>query len=166
MSTYQQFISDQSGYRKIVEDYYGIKILPGFDVHHKDMDHDNDDVENLIVLTRSGHSRWHALYDPNHSNNTGGLIRAGEVAHSLPRTEKQLSNLQKSWSGPRSDKQLEKSREHIKLALKANIGNTHAKANVGKIWLNNGNINKFVELLDFESGLYPGYGLGMLPRIK
>jgi hypothetical protein len=63
---------NQLDYQRVVESLYNVKILPGFDVHHKDMDHSNDDPSNLIVLTSSGHRRWHALYDPNHPNNIPG----------------------------------------------------------------------------------------------
>jgi hypothetical protein len=49
-----------------MEELYGIIIPPEFDVHHKDYNHDNDDPDNLIVLTHAGHLRWHGLHDPNH----------------------------------------------------------------------------------------------------
>jgi hypothetical protein len=70
MSDYGKFLFKQKHYKKIFEGYWGIKVLPGFDIHHKDMLYDDDgeplnnDISNLILLTHAGHTRYHCLYDP------------------------------------------------------------------------------------------------------
>jgi len=48
---------------KILENTYGIKVATGFVVHHKDGNHKNNELENLVVLTISGHRKWHQNVD-------------------------------------------------------------------------------------------------------
>jgi hypothetical protein len=46
-----------SNYRKIYEQYYGVKIPKDHHIHHKDMDHDNNDPLNLECLHKDEHAR-------------------------------------------------------------------------------------------------------------
>lgn len=46
-------------YRKIYEDYYGIEIPAGMDIHHIDEDRENNDIANLLMLPKDIHSRYH-----------------------------------------------------------------------------------------------------------
>jgi hypothetical protein len=48
-------------YRKIYEQYYGVKIPKGYHIHHKDMNHGNDDPLNLEALTPDEHAQKHGL---------------------------------------------------------------------------------------------------------
>lgn len=47
------------GYRKVYEDYYGIKIPAGMVIHHIDEDPENNDPKNLLMLPSELHQRYH-----------------------------------------------------------------------------------------------------------
>lgn len=180
MSTYQQFISNQKHYRDIYEDHYKCCILPGYDVHHKDFNHDNDDPENLELLTRSEHMSEHANNDPNHNcRNCDSVKRMLEASHKLPKTEKQRKQFENiremglniSRRLPRTDLQKESLIRAAQIAhilprtdKQSNQILIASRSKIGKIRINNGIINKYANLMDFESGLYPGYRLGMIPK--
>lgn len=44
-----------------VWEYHGNKLLPGYDLHHKDENKRNNNIENLEMLTTKEHSRLHML---------------------------------------------------------------------------------------------------------
>ena len=46
-------------YRRIYEEYYGIKIPEGFIIHHIDSNRDNNNISNLLMLPKTLHSRYH-----------------------------------------------------------------------------------------------------------
>jgi len=48
-------------YRKIYEQHYGVKIPKGYHVHHKDMNHANDDPLNLEALHPDEHAKKHGF---------------------------------------------------------------------------------------------------------
>lgn len=48
-------------YRKIFEDYHGIKIPKGYHIHHKDGDSNNNSIDNLEMLTPDEHARKHGF---------------------------------------------------------------------------------------------------------
>lgn len=48
-------------YRKIYEQYYGVKIPKGYHIHHKDMNHENDDPLNLEALDKDVHAQKHGF---------------------------------------------------------------------------------------------------------
>jgi hypothetical protein len=50
-----------SDYRKIYEQYYGVKIPKGYHIHHKDMNHSNDDPLNLEALPKDEHAQKHGF---------------------------------------------------------------------------------------------------------
>src|SRR5690625_2719938 len=39
---------------------YNGEIPKGYEIHHKDEDKDNNEIENLMCMTRKEHLRWHA----------------------------------------------------------------------------------------------------------
>jgi hypothetical protein len=48
-------------HRKIFEQYYKIKIPEGYHIHHKDMNHANNDPINLEMLTPDEHAQKHGF---------------------------------------------------------------------------------------------------------
>lgn len=46
-------------YRKLYEAHYGIKILPGFEIHHIDQNRNNNNIKNLLLLPKRLHSQLH-----------------------------------------------------------------------------------------------------------
>ena len=46
-------------YRQYVEWFYGIKIPSNYEVHHIDLDRTNCDIENLLILPKDLHHRYH-----------------------------------------------------------------------------------------------------------
>lgn len=62
-------------YRKIYERYFNIKIPKGYEIHHIDFDHSNNDIDNLIMLPRDLHQRYHkAIYELNGLDNNRASI--------------------------------------------------------------------------------------------
>lgn len=52
-------MADKENYRKIYEDYFGIEIPESFDIHHIDCNHSNNEIDNLIMLPKELHQRYH-----------------------------------------------------------------------------------------------------------
>lgn len=49
-------------YRKFYKDYYGIEFDGRkFEVHHIDLDRENNDIKNLILLPKNLHKKYHDL---------------------------------------------------------------------------------------------------------
>jgi hypothetical protein len=47
-------------YHKIVKDYFNVdKTFKGYDIHHRDNNHLNNEITNLVVLPRSAHMLLH-----------------------------------------------------------------------------------------------------------
>lgn len=47
-------------YHKIVKDWFGLKkLIKGYDIHHRDCDHNNNEITNLVLLPRSAHMLLH-----------------------------------------------------------------------------------------------------------
>ena len=46
-------------YREKFKRYYDIDIPRDFDVHHIDLNHDNNDISNLMILPKDLHHRYH-----------------------------------------------------------------------------------------------------------
>lgn len=46
-------------HRLIWEDFYGQKIPDGFEIHHIDMDRENNNISNLMLLSREDHIKLH-----------------------------------------------------------------------------------------------------------
>lgn len=50
-------------YRKKFKEHYGIKFGPKFHIHHIDLDHENNDIENLMILPEELHNLYHQLFN-------------------------------------------------------------------------------------------------------
>lgn len=50
-------------YRKLYESHYGIKIPPGYEIHHIDQNRNNNDIDNLILLPKKLHSQLHWVHN-------------------------------------------------------------------------------------------------------
>lgn len=48
-------------YRKIYEEYTGVKIPKGYHIHHIDGNHNNNDPKNLEMLTPDEHAKKHGF---------------------------------------------------------------------------------------------------------
>lgn len=48
-------------YRKQYEDKYGIVIPADYDIHHVDLNHDHNDMSNLLLLPHDLHMRLHRI---------------------------------------------------------------------------------------------------------
>jgi hypothetical protein len=113
------------------------------------------------VLTHSGHIRWHALYDPNHS---------------LPIRSYEFTELDRKNGGFRAGAIAKESGQcynSIKLALQASVevnrklmqGNSRASGNTngtGKVWINNGTSE--VRVYPPEVSQFIGFSKGMLKK--
>lgn len=50
-----------SDYRTKYKKYYGINFNPKkYVIHHMDLNHDNNDIDNLLLLPRELHSKYHS----------------------------------------------------------------------------------------------------------
>ena len=48
-------------YRKKYKDYFKIQIGKGYDIHHIDFNHENNDIENLLLLPNDLHQILHKV---------------------------------------------------------------------------------------------------------
>lgn len=46
-------------YRKKFKEHYGIDFGSDFEVHHIDLDHSNNDIDNLMLLPKKLHHQYH-----------------------------------------------------------------------------------------------------------
>jgi len=59
-------------YKKIYENYYNIKILKAWDIHHIDGNRENNNIKNLISIPREFHKalhNWVGLIPENYISN-------------------------------------------------------------------------------------------------
>ena len=49
----------QMNYREKYKQHYGIDFGPEYEVHHLDLNHQNDDIENLLLLPKEIHIEYH-----------------------------------------------------------------------------------------------------------
>lgn len=59
-------------YRKLYEKHYNIKIPKGFDIHHIDGNRQNNNIDNLLLLPRDIHKKYHSAIN---NMNYVGLIK-------------------------------------------------------------------------------------------
>lgn len=59
ISSYKEGNNGKLLHRLIVEDYYSISLLPWADIHHLDNNRLNNDIENLVILSKSAHLSLH-----------------------------------------------------------------------------------------------------------
>lgn len=67
-------IEDLKNYRLKYKRYYDIDFDSSYDVHHIDFDRTNNDINNLILLPKELHSKYHLLI-----NELGGADNYGTV---------------------------------------------------------------------------------------
>lgn len=48
-------------YRKVYEDHHGVKIPKGMRIYHIDGNHNNNDIENLLMVTTEEHATLHGF---------------------------------------------------------------------------------------------------------
>lgn len=53
-------------YRKFFEEYYEIEIPEGFEIHHADCNRENNDINNLVMLPKDLHRKYHKLLMKNY----------------------------------------------------------------------------------------------------
>ena len=53
------FSASRKDYRAIYKEFYDIEFDSSFVIHHIDFDRTNNDIENLILLPRGLHSKYH-----------------------------------------------------------------------------------------------------------
>jgi len=107
------------GYRKIYEEHYKIKIPKGYHVHHKDMNHANDDPLNLEALSPDEHARKHGF----RSNFIMAQARATDLAARRNRGQSLSEAHKKKISIRMLGKK--KSVEHNERVSASMIGNTN-----------------------------------------
>lgn len=56
-------------YREKYKRHYNIAFGPEYEVHHIDLNHKNDDIENLVLLPTLLHHRYHFALDELHLQN-------------------------------------------------------------------------------------------------
>lgn len=52
----------KADYRQIYKDYYGIDFDSSFAVHHIDFDRQNNAIDNLLLMPRQLHAKYHFVY--------------------------------------------------------------------------------------------------------
>lgn len=58
------YVSADKALHRVVWAYYYGKIPKGYDIHHRDLDKDNNDISNLQMLTNSEHRKLHNSMSP------------------------------------------------------------------------------------------------------
>lgn len=48
-------------YRKYFKEYYGINFDETYEIHHIDFNHNNNNIENLMLLPKELHNRYHTI---------------------------------------------------------------------------------------------------------
>lgn len=52
-------ISKLKNYREKYKRYYGIEFGKEYDIHHIDLNHNNNDIDNLVLLPKELHCKYH-----------------------------------------------------------------------------------------------------------
>ena len=55
------FSASRKDYRAIYKEFYDIEFDSSFVIHHIDFDRTNNDIDNLILLPRGLHSKYHQV---------------------------------------------------------------------------------------------------------
>lgn len=56
-------------YRTVFKKHYGIDFSREYDIHHIDLNHNNNDINNLMLLPKELHSEYHTLLNSVCSSN-------------------------------------------------------------------------------------------------
>lgn len=70
-------------YRKLYKKHYDIEFGPEYVIHHIDENRDNNEIENLILLPSSLHSRFHEAIRECRYAETGSTITLGDMRATL-----------------------------------------------------------------------------------
>lgn len=105
-------------YRKIFEDFNGVKIPKGYHIHHIDGNHNNNNPENLEMLTPDEHAKKHGFLN--------NFIMAQSKA-----CEKAVSSLRKKENREKMSVSLKNSLRH-KEAIKKRSRNENWYKNVSE----------------------------------
>ena len=46
-------------YRELYKEYYGVSITESYDIHHIDFNRSNNSIDNLILLPKELHAKYH-----------------------------------------------------------------------------------------------------------
>ena len=52
-------ISKLKNYREKYKRYYGIEFGRDYEIHHIDLNHNNNDIDNLVLLPKELHHKYH-----------------------------------------------------------------------------------------------------------
>lgn len=52
-------ITNMKNYREKYKRYYNIEFGREYEIHHIDLNHENNDIENLVLLPKKLHHRYH-----------------------------------------------------------------------------------------------------------
>ena len=67
-------INKLKNYRLKYKRYYNIEFDSNFDIHHIDFNRNNNDINNLILLPKELHSKYHTLINElGHADKNGNL---------------------------------------------------------------------------------------------
>ena len=68
---------NSTDYRHIYEKVYGVTIDKGFEIHHIDFNHFNNNPTNLVMLPKKLHTNLHRVY--NEFNKFTGLYNLNDI---------------------------------------------------------------------------------------
>lgn len=54
-------ISKIKDYRREFKKYYNLELSEEYDIHHIDLNHENNDMNNLMILPKILHIKYHSL---------------------------------------------------------------------------------------------------------
>lgn len=54
-------ISKNEDYRREFKKYYNLELSEEYDIHHIDLNHENNDMNNLMILPKILHIKYHSL---------------------------------------------------------------------------------------------------------
>lgn len=52
-------MEENKDYRKIIKEYYNINLESNYDVHHIDLNHNNNEISNLMIIPKKLHQKYH-----------------------------------------------------------------------------------------------------------
>ena len=52
-------MEENKDYRKIIKDYYNINLESNYDIHHIDLNHNNNEISNLMIIPKELHQKYH-----------------------------------------------------------------------------------------------------------
>ena len=65
----------KNNYRTAFKKYYGIDIPNGYEIHHIDLDRNNNDINNLLLLPVKLHHEYHFYLSATRAETDNGLLR-------------------------------------------------------------------------------------------